>query len=247
MRMLKNSFSFPRYVVADTLSPYDFQTTAGSTNYAWNSWQNVWPVWVIQTYTDQSYTWTSWTTNWSTNGSKIWPIWANDSSGTYQFQAIVEDESPEAYLSQVWSEWSDLNDEQREERLVQLRQKQQAQELAEQESRRQQWEIAEANERARQLLESVLDEEQQKTYRKDKVIYLTSELRKRYRLRHDGSVHLLDDTGKKAVASFCIHPTEYVPLDDHVAAKVLYLKYAEAEFERIANRTTLTEFQRATG
>jgi hypothetical protein len=94
-----------------------------------------------------------------------------------------------------------------------------------------------ADQKARELLESVLNKSQKKTYRENNLIYLTSQKGKRYRIQRSSikNVAEIDNRGHIKIC-YCATSTELVPLDDTVLTQYLCLKYCEDDFLKIANR-----------
>ena len=91
--------------------------------------------------------------------------------------------------------------------------------------------------KARQLLESLLDDEQRTELVDKHTITLRSRSGRRFCLdaRKRGHNALeLDEQGRR-IREFCIHAPHHIPQDDHLAAQVLMLRTEEEEFDRIAN------------
>lgn len=92
-----------------------------------------------------------------------------------------------------------------------------------------------AGAKARQLLLSLLDEEQEKQYQANGSFELRTD-RGRYRINPGDRVEELDPAGK-VLARFCIHPPDYeMPREDWAIAQKLMLETDEETFHRVANR-----------
>lgn len=96
-----------------------------------------------------------------------------------------------------------------------------------------------ANERALGLLMSLLDEEQQATYRNDGYFDVTGSKGGRWRIERRGqagNVLLLPAAGQDEADMFCIHPPDHLPDADAHMAQMLHLVTDEDSFRRTANR-----------
>lgn len=93
---------------------------------------------------------------------------------------------------------------------------------------------------ARELLLSVLSEEQRKEYERDKAFHVEAKDGTRYRLKHGwaGNVEELNELGI-AIARYCIHPNVQIPEADNLVAQKLMLETDPERFRRTANRTDL--------
>ena len=98
----------------------------------------------------------------------------------------------------------------------------------------------EAEERAEKILTENLDEEQKKSYGEHKVVPITTAKDRKYLIKKGraGNVYRIDEHGKE-VERFCIHPDEAVPDQDTMLAQLLWLRWMEEDFLRIANMTRL--------
>lgn len=97
-----------------------------------------------------------------------------------------------------------------------------------------------ATERARALLEAMLDREQRGQLQRDKFFEIIGQdSRRRYRIHHGthGNVRLLDDRGCE-VTRYCGQPLG-VPIEDAMLAQKLQIEHDEAGFLRVANGTRL--------
>lgn len=104
---------------------------------------------------------------------------------------------------------------------------------------------AEADKRAEALLLVNLTAEQAEDYRRTKSFEVIQPLQfgrpvRRYRItfKFAGNVFLVDEQGR-AVAQYCIHAREPIPIADNMLAQKLMLEADEEQFLRVANRTVL--------
>lgn len=95
-----------------------------------------------------------------------------------------------------------------------------------------------ASKRAEELLLAVLPAKQKQQYL-EKGYFDTEIGDKIYRINKgwSGNVKLIEK--KKEVASFCIHPVEFLPHQDNMLAQYLMLRTDEGKFLAKANKTTL--------
>jgi hypothetical protein len=108
-------------------------------------------------------------------------------------------------------------------------------------------EQAAADARAEALLRAHLTDEQAAEYEREHVFHVRSRSGRLYRVQRGWSGNVFEvreeQEGRRIeVASYCIHPREYVPNADNMLAQTLLLEDAEtgeAEFLRIAHRTLL--------
>ena len=98
----------------------------------------------------------------------------------------------------------------------------------------------EAEERAEKILDENLDEDQRKAYAERKVVPITTAKGRKYLIKkgRTGNVYRIDEQGKE-VERFCIHPNEAVPDQDTMLGQLLWLRWCEDDFLRIANMTRL--------
>lgn len=97
-----------------------------------------------------------------------------------------------------------------------------------------------AEARARELLLSVLSDQQREEYERTKAFRVKAADGKEYRLKHGwaGNVEELDEFGK-AIARLCIHPSAAIPEADNLVAQKLMIETDPESFRRIANRTPI--------
>jgi hypothetical protein len=94
-----------------------------------------------------------------------------------------------------------------------------------------------AQKRAEQLLLTHLTHEQEKAWKENKVLFITGQSGKRYKIRH-GVAHNIwevDEHGNH-VKEFCVHIDHYgCPVEDNVLAQILGLRFNERATLRKAN------------
>jgi hypothetical protein len=96
-----------------------------------------------------------------------------------------------------------------------------------------------AEERADELLMSLLSPDQLHQYRAAKAFEVCTKAGRRYRLTRaiSGSVKLLGPDGR-AMATYCAHLADHrIPIPDHLIAQKFLLEHHEEEFLRVANRS----------
>jgi hypothetical protein len=185
--------------------------------------------------------WTSWVSNSTTTGftqtaanlTQIWTTWVN--------QTTVDPR--QGYGSRI-GEIRMTPQAPRELTAEEVAARQAAIQRSAEHAAAAQREMAEARARAAALLEEHLSEEQRVTWRERKVIDLTSERNKRYRISgHSiaGNVYELNEAGK-VVASLCAHP-DNVPLEDVILTQLLALSYCEDHFREVANHRIITTLE----
>ena len=104
---------------------------------------------------------------------------------------------------------------------------------------RERWQ-KEAEERAEKILDENLDEDQRRAYGERKVVPITTAKGRKYLIKKGraGNVYRIDEQGRE-VEKFCIHPDEAMPDQDCMLAQLLWLRWMEDEFLRVANMTRL--------
>jgi hypothetical protein len=96
-----------------------------------------------------------------------------------------------------------------------------------------------AEERADELLMSLLSPDQLRQYQAAKAFEVCTKAGRRYRLTRQisGSVKLLGPDGR-AMATYCAHLADHrIPIPDHLIAQKFLLEHHEEEFLRVANRS----------
>lgn len=163
-------------------------------------------------------TWTTWTSS-TTSASDIstWNSWVGSatstsssplSSGEGYYRVVVPIAAPTP---------EQIETKRREDEAAQARRKA-------------------ADERAEELLRSLLTDEQRKHLDEMTSFLVKSESQRTFRIRRGERVQELDDNGK-VIAGYCIAPTGIgLPVADKMLAQKLLLENNEAEFLRIANR-----------
>jgi hypothetical protein len=98
----------------------------------------------------------------------------------------------------------------------------------------------EAAKRAKELLESHLDDAQKKDLAERGEFEVESQSGKRYAIKRGraGNVFSLDEQRRKT-AKYCIHPEIDCPDEDTMLSQLCWLRWNEEEFLRTANATRL--------
>jgi hypothetical protein len=200
-------------------------TTAASTNCTLTTQLVTVPVW--ETWNSTNYLATTTTMSASIESIQVkGHIWENWNAFNFQFSGnprievvrAPEPETPEQVAA-------------REESLRQAREA-----TAERQRRQQQ-----AAGKALALLMSLLDEEQQASYRDRGYFDLTGSRGRRWRIEkrgQAGNVLLLpEDPAQTEAQAYCCHPPDSLPLADAHLAQALHLVTDEDDFERTANRS----------
>jgi len=191
-----------------------YYTTTATSDSSTTVWQN-WTISYDATSTTGDTTWTNWNDNCTTSAidSTTWSFWVNGTA-VDNYQPV----QPSA------------------EAIAQAREHeaQRVKEQAEREKQR-----VEAQRKAEKLLVDNLTKEQQESYRERKVIPIRSRSGKNYEIHkgRQGNVRRLHEG--KAVESYCIHPSEYVPDEDTMLTQLLWLRWCEEDFLRVANVTRI--------
>ena len=223
---------------------YTNTATNGGNSSIWSSW-------------NQRYTITGCTATASSNGNVIWSSWnrdfgtstcgTNTVTSSIQAWTTVDGETGWVTNDNVWASWNrgfvntparvygfpavhrELTDEEKAARA------------AEDERRRIEYEArqveqAAANDNAKKLLLSVLNEEQKRDWAAHGHFYLYVEDRK-YRIKRgrSGNVELVDPQTNEPLERFCAHPIQSVPDEDTAVAQMMHLLYDERRFIGLAN------------
>jgi hypothetical protein len=100
--------------------------------------------------------------------------------------------------------------------------------------------IQEERQRAKQLLEEHLTKEQKNDLASKNEFEVESQSGKRYAIQLGvaGNVFKLN-RDKKKITKYCIHPTDNVVDYDAMLSQLIWLKWNEQEFEKVANKTPL--------
>lgn len=163
----------------------------------------------------QTIVWNRWMTTGTTGTTDVRFYWSSDGDGSYQEVA-----------SSQWGQAYQLSAEEIKEAQV-------ASELRERRRK-------EAEERAESILTDNLNREQKEAYAARKIIPITTAKGRMYVIKKGraGNVYRIDESGKE-IEKFCIHPVEQCPDEDVMLAQLLWLRWCENEFLRVANTTRL--------
>jgi len=175
----------------------------------------------------------------TTDGTGLWDQWAGGAAGTdtisNQWPVWVNNVQPQF----TWETWvqgmpdvrgATHQDLQRAEAAIAERRHQ----LAEIEERR----VIEAEKtalitkKASKILIDNLTEEQARSWRNRKVIPITAQSGKHYEVE-GSSVYELDNRGKRVI-HHCIQPQLQIPVEDAILARIMWLRWCEDDFKKIA-------------
>lgn len=185
---------------------------------------------------DTSTAWTAWSSYPPTSGSTTtvaWSNWVQDATDT----SITLGSNDIIY---VWSDWNAAYKESKKERREREAREREAAAERMRLAAIQEEKNREERERAAALLAEHLSDAQRKQLAEKGEFEVESESGKRYAIArgYAGNVYSLDERRRK-VARHCIHPVESVPDHDAMLAQLLWLKWNEAEFLKVANTTQL--------
>ena len=189
-------------------------STCGAATNTWYAWQD-----------QPSYATTSAMTD--STASAVWRLWHGTVSSNAPSQAIPVQGYTRARAATA----------------EEIRQERERRARVEEEYERKQRDLrvkrARASDLAKELLLSLLDDEQREELRERKWFLVVSQSGKVYRIRqgHVGNVDLLDDTGR-IIQTYCVHlpNSDVVPTEDHMLAQKLWLEADEDGIIRKANR-----------
>lgn len=188
----------------------------------WMSWTTATSATTISScavYYGSDQTWNSW--NSGCNSTSI-------SANTYM--------SGDSYT--IWGNWNHVSQRHgiQEETDEQRLQRQCLEERMRQNEVERQRKYAEADEKAKKLLEECLDEEQKKTFRKDSFFLFEVKSGNRYKINKGCSrnIQQVDKEGK-VLRHLCIHPRNNVPVYDTMLAQKLALEAEEEKVLKVAN------------
>ena len=186
----------------------------------------VWPMWNIVTNTPlyvpatTTATWTNWNANYT-----------GATTATGATTLIL----PPPY---TWAAWSTAHEETREQRA----EREQRAAAAVQARDAERAILAQARDRALELLGFVLSDDQMRTYREHGWFEIRSSKGRRWRIRdrgQSGNVDLMPEIGDERVATYCAHPPadagRLLPAADAHLAQALTLVSDEDAFLRVAN------------
>jgi hypothetical protein len=201
-------------------------SSASSASNVWDDWND------MATTTTTSITWDGW--NQTTTSMGTWTVWING-------QLAQESQLAQGQLGQVWGNWqistgATVSPESEEERAARFERERVWREREAERTAK----AAEAEVRAKELLESMLTPKQLKQLAEKSEFEVVSQTGKRYAIAKGsaGNVHSLDERRRK-VARHCIHPTDCVPCWDAMLSQLMWLRWNEAEFLKVANTTPL--------
>lgn len=201
-------------------------------------------------------TWYSWNISDSTScttGGLTWNAWNLDSGGTSSATTNTWAQwTGTAAAPDIWYRWTDSNGtgyqevstqqwgQPRQLSAEEIQAARIANEQRQRELEQSQREQKEAEEKAEKLLQENLDQEQKAAYAERKVIPITTQRGNRYLIRRGrvGNVVRLDDKSRE-IEKFCIHPIEQCPDEDVMLTQLLWLRWCEEDFLRVANMTRL--------
>lgn len=192
---------------------------------------SVWRYWAASatTATTAAYsdtTWRHWT-NQDTSAmttASTWTTWASTTSGVYTVKA----QSAPAQTPTVESiaEYNRRQAVQLAESM-RLHKEREAKHLA-------------AKARAEQTLCEHLTEEQEKAWKENRAIFVTSQSGRRFKIK-EGRAHNIYELNEhgEAIREYCVHVEPYIPDADNVLAQKLALQHNEDALLRLANKWDL--------
>jgi hypothetical protein len=193
---------------------------------------------------------------------EIWSAWVSDRVEEGVFSSWINDEvirnayHPQQVIDHAWKVWAEqvesrfelprnivpsretVTGEARRDDPAEMERRRQASEAAAERRREAEARKKEAEERARELLLSVLDDENKERYEKSSHIIVKGRSGKSYKIKC-GRVHNiyeLDQHGRE-VMQYCVHVINPVPNHDNVLAQKLLIETDEDHFQRLANKT----------
>lgn len=189
--------------------------------------------------------WKTWTSS-TTTATNVWPVWTQGSPVACEITATSS-------VTDTWYQWTVIDGigvrvpvmrpvmyeaprrvvtpEQaaQEERWRQQREAEAAQRRAAE---------AAVRKKAEQTLLTLLTPEQEKAWREERAIFVTSQSGRRFKIKEGmtHNFHELDEFGQ-AIKEFCVHVSyeSKCPPLDNVIAQLLGLKFNEAELIKLAN------------
>ena len=215
-----------------------FAGSAG-TGSIWSSWNTLYRVSSYAT-TSATYTITS---------ANVWSGWNNNSNLTPSTCSIgINAIGGYTTSDSVWSGWNGQwspTMAQVHRLPAQPRREETAEERTRRETQEAEWrrkdeerrlESDSAARRARELLLSLLSEEQKRDWVASAGFYLHVG-DKKYRIKkgRSGNVELVDPNTHEPLERYCAHPVDNVPDEDTVVAQMMMLLHAERDFIALAN------------
>ena len=198
-----------------------FSTTATSQAGAGTTWQ-VWTSADSNTSTSTDAIWGGWTNNTTTttNATPIWSIWANQAFGGQQ----LDQELNQQFFRQPAPTPEEVRASREALEASRLR------EIERQRDR------AEAESKAKKLLVDNLTKEQKKSYEERGVIPVRVKSGNVYEIHRGRAGNIRRIVNGRAVDSYCIHPSDLIPDEDTMLTQLLWLRWCEEDFLKIANR-----------
>lgn len=178
--------------------------------------------------------WTSTATDSSTvtTNSVVWENWVMpfvDNTATsvwYSWTDVTATQGTSSYGSQIWYQWTDVQSC----RVISTRESSADRTAREQREK----ERAADEQRAKQLLEETITEEEKEAFRTKKVIPITAKSGRHYQIKQGRVERVVNG---KAVASYCIDPGAGYPVHDVMLSQYCWLKWCEEDFLKTANET----------
>lgn len=215
-------------------------TTMG--NAPWESWNTVYTATSATTIsiTASNQIWMAWNlvhtgpgTGWNIVNNQIWPAW-NEQYGPELVTVNLVTADPAHHPVSVNADSSAVKVDMDAIRAEQARR------IAAQQAEREEYNRARllANDRAEELLLSMLTEEQAASYKVRGWFEVRGSRGGRWRIRNvgqAGNVDLMPEIGDEAEMSFCCHPPDHLPVADAHLAQMLHLVTDEDGFRATAN------------
>ena len=166
---------------------------------------------------------------------QVWYSWVSASDGVYNVKQYTKPVQMSAEQAAALAKHAEEEKQRRERALEEMRKRQDEYNAR----------MAAAKERAEVLLLENLTEEQEKAWKQERAIFVTSQSGKRYKIK-EGMAHNvfeLDETGRP-VKELCVHVGAVCPNADNVLAQKLALEHHEDMFVKRANIWDLTKKHR---
>ena len=229
-------------------------STATTTNIAWAAWNDTgtsasittsatsspWDQWIIQGTTTGTSSATTITATTSNNADAVFVSWVQEGPSTTStipdtiFLQWAEDGQTGNHLHRPRVHVTRSAPVLTEEQLAE-RERQRAERARLDEERRR--EKAAADDRAMELLQSVLTEEQNRDLDREGYFFTHGQSGRLYRIGKGrlGNVKVVDPQTKQWTETLCIHQREYIPIADTMLMQKLMIETAEAHFRAYAN------------
>lgn len=202
----------------------------------WQNWNQAVYLQTTATTTTNMIVWNAWNQNSTSTGTAhLVPVpadvaWAYWNRG-YTTGPLVIQNAP---LITAWTQWNTTYEETAEQQA----EREQRQAQAELRARQAGEARVKANDRAKELLLSLLTPAQAATYAEHGWFEVRGKSGRRWRIRdrgQSGNVDLMPEIGDEREASYCAHPPGSLPAADAHLAQLLYLATDDDEFLRVAN------------